>query len=131
MLKLPSKYRKMHSRKSTFSRAPIVSQNGCFCLISRENGFLNLKQLNALRKYAKFLLKKQTKFWINASAQITVTKKPNEARMGKGKANLKYWVFFQKKGSYLFEVKGLFTSLSLTMLSKRLSLKTAPIFKIY
>jgi large subunit ribosomal protein L16 len=94
-------------------------------------GFLTLKQLGAIRKYAKYLIKKQTKLWIKASAQFTITKKPNESRMGKGKASLKYWVSYQKKNRYLIEFKGLSNNSSITALAKKLSLKVLPKAKVY
>lgn len=133
MLKLPNKYRKTHSRKMIKPKESfnLVAQNGCFGLVSTEVGFLTLKQLGAIRKYAKYLIKKQTKLWIKASAQFTITKKPNESRMGKGKASLKYWVSYQKKNRYLIEFKGLSNNSSITALAKKLSLKVLPKAKVY
>jgi large subunit ribosomal protein L16 len=39
-------------------------------------------------------------------ANQPVTKKPNETRLGRGKANAKYWFFSINKGSALIEIKG-------------------------
>jgi large subunit ribosomal protein L16 len=52
-------------------------------------------------------LKKKSKIWIYFSPNVTITKKPNETRMGKGKGPVKYWSFLIKKNQLLFEFIGM------------------------
>jgi large subunit ribosomal protein L16 len=37
---------------------------------------------------------------------MPITKKPEEVRMGKGKANVKFWASIVNKGDIIIEMKG-------------------------
>lgn len=62
-----------------------------------------------------------------------VTKKPNEKRIGKGKANVKYWCFAVRPGQNLVEIKGVFKAgelrQKLNKLRKNISVKTTILSK--
>ena len=45
--------------------------------------------------------------WIRVFPDKSVTKKPQETRMGKGKGELDTWVAVVKRGKVLFEVGGI------------------------
>ena len=49
------------------------------------------------------LLKKQGKIWLRPFPSSSVTKKPDGARMGKGKGNHKVWVCLVNKGETLLD----------------------------
>ena len=46
------------------------------------------------------------KVWINVFPDKSVTKKPAETRMGKGKGNPEEWVAVVKPGRILYEMQG-------------------------
>ena len=51
-------------------------------------------------------MKRKGSMWIRIFPQKSVTKKPLEVRMGKGKANVDHWVAVVKPATMLFEVEG-------------------------
>jgi len=52
-------------------------------------------------------LNKGGKLWIRAFPDKSITKKPAEVRMGKGKGDLDHWVAVVKRGRILFELGGI------------------------
>mgnify|MGYP002052408165 CR=1 FL=1 len=103
------KWLKTYSRRKKLlsSRNPIsLCLRGNFSLVSFEDGKINNKQIESLRRVLRRTLKKQGKIWINPFPQSVITKKPNESRLGKGKGNVKIWACLIRKGEVLVEVKG-------------------------
>lgn len=102
------KYKKAFSRKKTKLQKTIFSDFtlGEQALISKESGRINSRQIESTRKFLRRILKKEAKTWINIFPQVPITKKPQEIRMGKGKANVKYWVSLIQKSKVFFEIKG-------------------------
>lgn len=72
-----------------------------------ENGKLTMKHLNSINRLLKKLFKKAILIRYNVSMMVPVTKKPLETRMGKGKAERKYWECSLKKGSIMLEIGNL------------------------
>lgn len=73
---------------------------------SLSNGYLNSKQLTLINKLiSKRLKKKDGQFWVRVFPFLTITKKPSEVRMGKGKGNVDAWVCPIRKGQIIFEFK--------------------------
>ncbi len=95
MALLPNKvkYRKMHrgSRKGTAQRGNKVSF-GSFGLQSLGRGWITGTQIEAARVAISRGMKRKGSMWIRIFPQKSVTKKPLEVRMGKGKANVDHWV---------------------------------------
>lgn len=63
---------------------------------------------------------------------LSLTKKPKEVRMGKGKGAHDSWVAVVKKGKIIFELKNMRQSLAiktLNIVKTKLSLKSILIFK--
>jgi len=69
-----------------------------------ENGKLKLFHLLALIRFFKKNFKKDYKIKFNVSLVTPVTKKPKEARMGKGKAQRDHWECNVKKGMVVIEI---------------------------
>jgi len=86
------KYKKAFSRKKTKLQKKVLPSFtlGERALISKESGRINSRQIESTRKFLRRILKKEAKTWINIFPQTPITKKPQEIRMGKGKANVKY-----------------------------------------
>ena len=79
---------------------------GEFGLKSRDNGWLKNNQIEAGRVIIARQLHKGGKLWIRVFPDKSITKKPAEVRMGKGKGDLDHWVAVIKRGKILFELGG-------------------------
>jgi len=79
---------------------------GEFGLKSLENGWLKNTQIEAVRVILARQLHKGGKLWIRAFPDKSITKKPAEVRMGKGKGEIDHWVAVVKRGRVLFELGG-------------------------
>ena len=110
MLLLPKnvKFAKSYSRRKRIFRVQNIPNIvlGNFSLVSFENGKINNKQLEGVRRVLRRILKKQGKTWLRPFPSSSVTKKPDGARMGKGKGNHKVWVCLVNKGETLVEIRG-------------------------
>jgi large subunit ribosomal protein L16 len=49
-------------------------------------------------------LKRSGKIWIRVFPSISISAKPNEIRMGKGKGPHSFWAAFVRPGQVLFEI---------------------------
>lgn len=77
-----------------------------FGLKSLDNGWLKNTQIEAARVIIARQLHKGGKLWIRVFPDKSITKKPAEVRMGKGKGDLDHWVAVVKRGRILFELGG-------------------------
>ena len=91
------------SRKGTAQRGNKVSF-GSFGLQSLGRGWITGTQIEAARVAISRGMKRKGSMWIRIFPQKSVTKKPLEVRMGKGKANVDHWVAVVKPGRILFEL---------------------------
>ncbi len=71
-----------------------------------ENGWIKNTQIEAIRVILARQLHKGGKLWIRIFPDKSITKKPAEVRMGKGKGDLDHWVAVVKRGRILFELGG-------------------------
>lgn len=101
------KYRKLQrgSRRGIATTGAKLSF-GEFGLKSLENGYLKNTQIEAVRVILARQLHRGGKLWIRAFPDKSITKKPAEVRMGKGKGELDHWVAVIKRGKVLFELGG-------------------------
>ena len=79
---------------------------GEFGLKVLENGWLKNTQIEAVRVILARQLHKGGKLWIRIFPDKSITKKPAEVRMGKGKGEISHWVAVVKRGRILFELGG-------------------------
>ncbi|MDD5196501.1 MAG: 50S ribosomal protein L16 [Candidatus Omnitrophota bacterium] len=79
---------------------------GEFGLKSLDNGWLKNTQIEASRVIIARQLHKGGKLWIRVFPDKSITKKPAEVRMGKGKGDLDHWVAVVKRGRILLELGG-------------------------
>jgi large subunit ribosomal protein L16 len=79
---------------------------GDFGLQSLERGLVTAQQIEAARVAASRYLGTDGKYWIRIFPQKSVTAKPAETRMGKGKGEIEFWAAVVKPGTVLFEVGG-------------------------
>lgn len=102
-----TKYRKVQKgrMKGTAWRGSSVSF-GDFGLQATECGWITSRQIEATRVAITRRIKRMGKVWIRVFPDKSITVKPAETRMGKGKGNPEYWVAVVKPGRILFEING-------------------------
>ena len=102
-----TKFRKMQKgrMKGTAWRGSSVSF-GDFGLQATECGWITSRQIEATRVAITRKMKRMGKVWIRVYPDKSITLKPAETRMGKGKGNPEYWVAVVKPGRVLFEING-------------------------
>ena len=59
-------------------------------LIAVEFGMVTNFQIEAIRRFLRRFLKKKAVLFINIFPNISITKKPNDIRQGRGKGGVKY-----------------------------------------
>jgi large subunit ribosomal protein L16 len=79
---------------------------GDYGLQALERGWITAQQIEAARVAASRFMGTQGKHWIRIFPHKSVTKKPLETRMGKGKGEVESWVAVVKPGTMLFELGG-------------------------
>jgi large subunit ribosomal protein L16 len=101
------KYRKSQrgSRAGVATRGSDINF-GEFGLKVLANGWLKNTQIEAVRVVLARRLHGGGKMWLRVFPDKSVTKKPAETRMGKGKGDLDHWVAVVKKGKILVELGG-------------------------
>ena len=80
---------------------------GEFGLKSLDNGWIKNNQIEAVRVIVARKLQGGGKLWIRIFPQKSVTNRPAETRMGKGKGEISHWVAVVKRGTILFELGGI------------------------
>lgn len=80
---------------------------GNYGLQALECGRLTSQQIEAARIAMTRHVKRGGKIWIRIFPDKSITKKPAETRMGKGKGNPEGWVAVVKPGRVLYEMEGI------------------------
>ncbi|BEH03943.1 50S ribosomal subunit protein L16 [Candidatus Nasuia deltocephalinicola] len=104
---------------------------GDYGLRSISWGNINSNQIESGRKVISRNIKKSGKLWIRIFPDRSYTKKPVDVRMGNGKGDIIFYVFYIKPGKIIYEIKGLNKIFSLKILklaSFKLPLKTSFIY---
>ena len=89
---------------------------------SSQSGRLTAQQIEASRRILSKRLKKQGSYHIHIHPSISVSKKPSEVRMGKGKGAIDHHICRVKAGQILFSIQGVTPALS-KLLFKKVSYK--------
>jgi large subunit ribosomal protein L16 len=99
-------------RKQQKGRAQSVESNqsnlsfGKYGIRALESGRLCLNTIEAVRRVITRKLKRSGQVWIRIYPDISVSAKPLEVRMGKGKGAPSYWICRIKAGQLLYEIDG-------------------------
>ena len=80
---------------------------GSYGLKAMEPGWITSRQIESARIIISRKIRKVGRMWIRIFPHKSITKKPAETRMGKGKGVPEYWVAVVKPGRVLFEIDGL------------------------
>lgn len=100
---------------------------GDFGLQSLGRAWMTNRQIEACRISINRFLKRKGKVWIRVFPHKSVTGRPPETRMGKGKGAVEAWVAVIRPGAMLFEVAGVSESLAkeaLRLASNKLGFRT-------
>lgn len=121
-----TKYRKLHKGrirgKATKGAAMAFGEYG---LQSMEGGKLTSRQIEAARIAITRHVRRGAKLWIRVFPHKSITKKPAETRMGKGKGDVDSYVAPVRRGTMIYEISGL--SLELAKEAFRLASHKLPI----
>jgi large subunit ribosomal protein L16 len=79
---------------------------GEYGLQALECGWISNRTIEAARIAMTRHIKRGGKVWIRIFPDKSITKKPLEVRMGKGKGNPEMWVAVVKPGRMMFELEG-------------------------
>ena len=99
-------------RKQQKGRAKSVESNqstlsfGKYGIRALESGRLRLNTIEAVRRVITRKLRRSGQVWIRVYPDISVSAKPLEVRMGKGKGSPSYWMCRIKSGQLLYEIDG-------------------------
>jgi large subunit ribosomal protein L16 len=105
---------------------------GEHALQALECGYITNRQIEAARIAISRKTKRGGKIFIKIFPDKSLTKKPAEVRMGKGKGSPEKWVAVVKPGRVLFEIQGVEKELSyqaLRLAKYKIGLKTKIISK--
>ncbi len=101
------KYRKLQKgRMSGIATRGSKIDFGEFALQATECGWITSRQIEAARIAMTRHVKRGGKIWIRVFPHKSITKKPAETRMGKGKGSPEGWVAVIKPGTVLYEMAG-------------------------
>ena len=114
------------------SRAGKASRNiridfGEYGLQTMDRAWITNIQIEAARVALTRNMKRKGKLWIRIFPDKSVTARPPETRMGKGKGQPEYWVATVKPGNILFELDGVSESVareSLRLAATKLPIRT-------
>ena len=114
------------------SRAGKASRNiridfGEYGLQTMDRAWITNIQIEAARVALTRNMKRKGKLWIRIFPDKSVTARPPETRMGKGKGQPEYWVATVRPGNILFELDGVSESVareSLRLAATKLPIRT-------
>jgi large subunit ribosomal protein L16 len=122
------KYRKTQrgSRAGNASRTLNIDF-GEFGLQTLDRAWITNVQIEAARVAMTRHMKRKGKLWIRIFPDKSVTARPPETRMGKGKGNPEHWVAVVRPGNVLFELDGVSETIareSLRLAANKLPVRT-------
>ncbi len=107
MMPVRTKFRKMQKGKHTgLSKGGNFVEFGDFGMKALGRGRLTNHQIEACRVAINRYFNRRGQVWIRIFPDKSVSKKPAETRMGKGKGAPDHWVAVIRPGRILFEVGG-------------------------
>lgn len=107
MMPKRTKFRKMQKGQHTgLSKAANFLDFGEFGMQALDRGRLTNHQIEACRVAINRYFNRRGKVWIRVFPDKSVSKKPAETRMGKGKGAPDHWAAVVRPGRILFEVGG-------------------------
>lgn len=109
---MPLMPKRVKYRKQQRGRRKGLATSGCevsfgeYGLQALGNAWFKNTQIEAARVALTRHVRRGGKVWVRVFPDKSVTKKPAETRMGKGKGMPEFWVAVVRRGRVLFEVEG-------------------------
>jgi len=109
---MPLMPKRVKYRKSQRGSRSGIAHRGCnlsfgeYGLQALTRGWLRAAEIEAARIAINRYIKRHGKLWIRIFPDKSVTKKPAETRMGKGKGAPADWVAVVRPGNMMFELEG-------------------------
>ena len=123
-----TKFRKQHKGRIHGNAKGGTDLNfGQFGLKALEPERVTARQIEAARRAITRHVKRVGRLWIRIFPDKSITKKPAETRMGKGKGTPEYWVDTVSPGRMIFEIDGVdyeTAKESLRLAAQKLPIKT-------
>jgi large subunit ribosomal protein L16 len=122
------KFRKTHrgTMKGVATRGNKVSF-GDYGLMAMEYGWLSAREIEAGRVAATHMMGTEGRLYIRVFPHKSISAKPAETRMGKGKGEPEYYAAVCLPGTILYEVSGVsedFARQCLNLIAHKVSLRT-------
>ncbi len=122
------KFRKMHRgrRRGEAQRGNTLAF-GEYGIQALEAVWMTSRQIEAARRAMTRHVRRGGQIWIRIFPDKSVTKRPVDTRMGKGKGNPEFWVAVVRPGRILFEIAGIAeepTREALRLAASKLPIKT-------
>nr|YP_009476538.1 ribosomal protein L16 [Prototheca ciferrii]AVM80896.1 ribosomal protein L16 [Prototheca ciferrii] len=86
---------------------------GKFGIKTLQAARIRSQTIEAIRRIITRKLKRTGVVWIRVFPDISVSSKPAEVRMGKGKGSPDFWACRVKKGQILFEIDGVTSTMAM------------------
>src|ERR1700690_4400627 len=129
LMPVRTKFRKMQKgQHAGKSKAATFVDFGDFAMQALERGRITNHQMEACRVAINREFNRKGKVWIRIFPDKSVSKKPAETRMGKGKGAPDHWVAVVRPGKILFEMEGVSPEIAkeaMRLASNKLPLKTS------
>lgn len=98
--------KKTHKGRLSYTINPLQTiWKGQYAAVALESARVSTSQIKAAELALKRTIKKSGEFWIRINPNVSVSAKPAEVRMGKGKGSFSHFISRVQTGSILFEVR--------------------------
>lgn len=105
-----TKYRKFQKGRRAEGRCQVdgtpVCAFGKFGIKALRPGRISYQTIEAARRAISRKFRRTGQIWVRVFADIAISRKPTEVRMGKGKGNPTGWIARISEGQILFEMDG-------------------------
>jgi large subunit ribosomal protein L16 len=102
--KSKKKCHQLRNKPNLYRHNLLFLKHGIFGLKAKESGWFTPKQLEAARRFLSRRLGRYCHIIFAVYPDLSITKKPREVRMGKGKGNIFIWVARVHKGTMFLEI---------------------------
>ena len=105
---------------------------GEFAIQALEPGYITNRQIESARIAISRKTKRGGNIWIKIFPDKSLTRKPAEVRMGKGKGSVDYWACKVKPGRVMFEIDGVSEEIAfeaLRLAAMKLPIKTRVVIR--
>lgn len=101
-----------------FKQFDVTSQKWEHTLRSEQSGRITAQQMESGRRIITKRIKKIGTYRLHIQQNVSVSKKPSEVRMGKGKGAIDHYITRVKAGQLLFSIQGVSPRTAETLFKK-------------